>query len=91
MSSSSDRGVYGGNTPNKPPHFVTANTKSPSKESMSKKAVKSFMSKKNSGGDPVMALPLRRDSPSRSVARRQSKVERELAAALAKLQTSVKP
>ncbi|KAK8130748.1 hypothetical protein PG999_003128 [Apiospora kogelbergensis] len=58
---------------------------SPSKTSMSKKSVKSYMSKKNSGGDPVTALALRHDSPSKSVARRLSKVEREMAASLAKL------
>ncbi|KAK8095037.1 hypothetical protein PG997_001722 [Apiospora hydei] len=42
---------------------------------MSKKAVKSYMSKKDNGGDPVTALPLRHGSSSKSVAKRRSKVE----------------
>ncbi|KAK8861825.1 hypothetical protein PGQ11_008060 [Apiospora arundinis] len=58
---------------------------SPSKTSTSKKAVKSYMSKTNGGGDPVTALSLRPDSPSTSVSKRHTKVQREMAASLAKL------
>ncbi|KAK7921695.1 hypothetical protein PG985_009717 [Apiospora marii] len=53
--------------------------------SMSRKAVKSFMSTKNEGGDPVTARGLRPESSKKSTSDRQAKVERDVAAALAKL------
>ncbi|KAK8133387.1 hypothetical protein PG984_005399 [Apiospora sp. TS-2023a] len=59
-----------------------------SKSSMSRKAVKSYMSTKNEGGDPVTALAVRPESSKKSSADRQAKVERDVAAALAKLNGS---
>ncbi|KAK8076865.1 hypothetical protein PG996_003035 [Apiospora saccharicola] len=72
-------------TPRKPSYTIAANTESPSKASMSKKAAKKYMAKKNNGGDPVTALSLRDDSSSKSVSKRRSKVESEVAASIAKL------
>ncbi|KAK8038502.1 hypothetical protein PG993_006913 [Apiospora rasikravindrae] len=68
----------------KPSHFVADNTRSPSKSSMSRKNVNSYMNSKNGGGDPVTALSLR-PSSSDSVADRRAKVEREMTASLAVL------
>lgn len=59
---------------------------------MSRKAVKSYLSTKNEGGDPVTALALRPNHSVKSSADRQARVERNVAAALAKLgNTSAKP
>ncbi|KAK7921698.1 hypothetical protein PG985_009720 [Apiospora marii] len=82
---SNSQSVCNRKTPRKPSHTIAANTGSPSKASTSKKAVKSYMSKKNSGADPVTALSLRGESSSKSVSKRRSKVKREMAASLAKL------
>ncbi|KAK8009357.1 hypothetical protein PG991_011908 [Apiospora marii] len=87
MGDSSDRCVYGGETPFKPSHVVAENTSSPSKASMSRMNVKSYMESKNGGGDPVTALSLRPSSP-KSVTDRQTKVQREMAASLAVLDRS---
>ncbi|KAK8095041.1 hypothetical protein PG997_001726 [Apiospora hydei] len=86
MSGQSDRCVYGGNSEHhsKPSHFVSENTRSPSKSSISRKHVNSYMKSKNGGGDPVTALALRPTS-SQSAADRQAKVKREMSASLAVL------
>ncbi|KAK7921492.1 hypothetical protein PG985_009514 [Apiospora marii] len=87
MGGSSDRRVCGGETPFKRSHVVAENTSSPSKASMARKNVKSYIESKNGGGDPVTALSLR-PSSSKSVTDRQAKVQREMAASLAVLDRS---
>ncbi|KAK7977170.1 hypothetical protein PG996_003240 [Apiospora saccharicola] len=87
MVGSSARSVYGGETPSKPSHFVTENTSSPPKRSISRKNVKSYIESKDGGGDPVTALTLR-PSSSKSITDRQTKVQREMAASLALLNRS---
>ncbi|KAK8095038.1 hypothetical protein PG997_001723 [Apiospora hydei] len=60
--------------------------KSPSRSAMSRKAVGSYMSTTNGGGDPVTALALRpRSSSKSSSADRQARVQREMNASLKKL------
>ncbi|KAK8087475.1 hypothetical protein PG994_002449 [Apiospora phragmitis] len=76
--------IHNSETHSKPSHFVSENTRSPSKTSMSQRNVKSYMKTTNGGGDPVTALSLR-PSSSTSAANRQAKVEREMAASLAVL------
>ncbi|KAK8095036.1 hypothetical protein PG997_001721 [Apiospora hydei] len=58
------------------------------KKSLSRNAVASYMSTKNEGGDPVTALSLRPDSPTKSSANRRAKVGKEVEAALKKLNGS---
>lgn len=61
--------------------------KSSSKASISQKVMESYMSETNGGSDPVSALSLR-PSPSKSIAHRQAKVDREVAASLAVLENA---
>ncbi|KAK8076861.1 hypothetical protein PG996_003031 [Apiospora saccharicola] len=82
MAGSSDRSVYEGAAPSKPPHTIKDNTKSPSKKSMSQKKTKSYMSEINAGGDPVTALALRPGSSSTRTAKRHAKAQHEMDEAL---------
>ncbi|KAK7981239.1 hypothetical protein PG989_013696 [Apiospora arundinis] len=67
-------------------HTIVADSATPSsKKSISKKRTDSYMSTKNGGGDPVTALSLRPETSSQSMAERQAKVDREIAAALGQL------
>ncbi|KAK8133388.1 hypothetical protein PG984_005400 [Apiospora sp. TS-2023a] len=86
MGGASDSSVCNGQTPHKHSHAVARKKKSPSETSMSRKAVKAYLSTPNEGGDPVTAMALRPGSSSKnSSADRQARVQHEMDAALCKL------
>ncbi|KAK7921696.1 hypothetical protein PG985_009718 [Apiospora marii] len=86
MDGASDRSVCNGETPHKHWHAVAKKNKSPSEKSMSRKAVKTYLSTSNEGGDPVTAMALRPGSSSeKSSADRQARVQHEMDAALRKM------
>ncbi|KAK7947747.1 uncharacterized protein PG986_008633 [Apiospora aurea] len=85
MDAASDRSVYNGETSHESSsRAASAKTKT----ALSRQAVKSYMSTKNEGGDPVTAPALRPDSPTTSNADRQAKVGHDVVAALTELNGS---
>ncbi|KAK8038506.1 hypothetical protein PG993_006917 [Apiospora rasikravindrae] len=80
MEGASDRFVHNGETSRE-----SSRTATETKTSLSRNAVESYMSTKNEGGDPVTALALRPDSPTKGVADRQAKVGHDVVEALKKL------
>ncbi|KAK6824549.1 hypothetical protein PG987_012043 [Apiospora arundinis] len=85
MAGSSDQSVYGGKTLSKHLNAIAATIGSPLQAQTSRDNVRSYLSTKNSGGDPVTALALRPESPPQSVAERLAAVEHEIEASLTQL------
>ncbi|KAK8026265.1 hypothetical protein PG990_004088 [Apiospora arundinis] len=85
MAGSSDQSVYEGKTPSKHLNAIAATIGSPPQAQTSRDNVRSYLSTKNSGGDPVTALALRPESTPQSAAERLAAVERNIAASLTQL------